>query len=94
MGQKGTSSPQQWSEQSTHSCIWSGRRLDDQQRNPNMNNKDHLVGQLTSARDTCVSKKKMHGETKKTNNKMNQKTKTKNKQFTLNQQKMTRTRTN
>ena len=51
MGQKGTSSPHQWSEQSTHSCIWSGRQLDDQQRNPNMSNRDYLVGQLTNYDD-------------------------------------------
>ena len=32
-----------------HQSIW-GRhhQLDDQHRNPNMNNKDHLVGQLTT----------------------------------------------
>ena len=30
--------------------IWGcHRQLDDQHRNPNMNNKDHIVGQLTSA---------------------------------------------
>ena len=27
-------------------CIWDGK-YDDQHRNPNMNNKDHQVGQLT-----------------------------------------------
>ena len=33
-------------------AIWGhSRQLDDQHRNPNMNNKDHHVGQLTSALD-------------------------------------------
>ena len=33
-----------------HTPIWGcHRQLDDQYRNPNMNNKDHLVGQLTSS---------------------------------------------
>ena len=32
-----------------HGSIWGcHRQLDDQHRNPNMNNKDHLVGRLTS----------------------------------------------
>ena len=48
MGQNGHSSPQQWSEQSTHTYIWGpSLQLDDQYRNPNINNRDHLVGQLT-----------------------------------------------
>ena len=33
-----------------HTPIWGcHRQLDDQHRNPNMNNKDHIVGQLTRA---------------------------------------------
>lgn len=29
-------------------CIWDGKYIDDQHRNTNMKNKDHLGGQLTS----------------------------------------------
>ena len=33
-----------------HTPIWGcHRQLDDQHRNPNMNNKDHIVGQLTTS---------------------------------------------
>ena len=28
-------------------CIWDGKYIEDQHRNTNMNDKDHLVGQLT-----------------------------------------------
>ena len=49
MGQNGHSNPQQWSEQSTDAYIGCHRQLEDQYRNPNMNNKYHLVGQLTSS---------------------------------------------
>ena len=49
MGQHCISSPQQWSEQYIDIYIWGhSRQLDDQHRNPNMNNKDHHVGQLTN----------------------------------------------
>ena len=36
--------------------IWGHHhQLDDQQRNPNMNNRDHLVGQLTRRPKNCMS---------------------------------------
>ena len=56
MGQNSQSSPQQWSEQSTDAYIWGcHRQLDDQYRNPNINNRDHLVGQLTTQNCTLKS---------------------------------------
>ena len=40
--------------------IWGHHhQLDDQQRNPNMNNRDHLVGQLTRGNLTLLKKKKL-----------------------------------
>ena len=40
--------------------IWGcHRQLDDQHRNPNMNNKDHIVGQLTTMRPTLWQERKM-----------------------------------
>ena len=53
MGQNGHSSPQQWSEQSTDAYMGlspptTDVDVDNQYRNPNMNNKDHLDGQLTT----------------------------------------------
>ena len=43
-----------------HTPIWGcHRQLDDQYRNPNMNNKDHLVGRLTT-RQAAVALQPMH----------------------------------
>ena len=47
MGQNGHSSPQH--QINLQRPIWGcHRQLDDQYRNPNINNRDHLFGQLTS----------------------------------------------
>ena len=38
-----------------HTAIWDcHHQLDDHHRNPNVNNRDHLVGQLTNASDNGV----------------------------------------
>ena len=50
LGQNGHPSPKQWSEQSIPAYMGPSRQLDDQHRNTNMNNKDHIVGQLNRGR--------------------------------------------